>query len=244
MTEPMEGDWSRTEIFWAFTIAIVFLGLSAAVLGRWVERVGPRVSGLVSAVCWSGGFLISALAIELHNIWLLYFGYGVVGGCGLGIGYITPVSTLIKWFPDRRGLATGLAIMGFGGGAMVASPLSELLMRYFANDTSTGVLQTFLVLGTLYFVVMTCGALAFRLPAGSEALIAKQDAIQEGKYSAQRTYLDPSEALGATAFYRLWIILFLNVTAGIGILDVASPMIQEMFPGRVLAAEAAGFVGL
>ncbi len=244
ITESIEGDWTRTEIFWAFTIAIVFLGLSAAVLGRWVERVGPRVSGLVSAVCWSGGFLISALAIELHNIWLLYFGYGIVGGCGLGIGYITPVSTLIKWFPDRRGLATGLAIMGFGGGAMVASPMSEALMRYFANAESTGVLQSFLVLAVVYLVVMTCGALAFRLPAGSEELIAKQDATHEDKNSVTRTYLDPVEAIGTTVFYRLWIVLFLNVTAGIGILDVASPMIQEMFPGRVLAAEAAGFVGL
>lgn len=244
ITKSIEGDWSRTAIFWAFTIAIVFLGLSAAVLGRWVERVGPRVSGLVSAVCWSSGFLISALAIELHNIWLLYFGYGVVGGCGLGIGYITPVSTLIKWFPDRRGLATGLAIMGFGGGAMVASPLSEALMRYFANEESTGVLQTFLVLGALYFVVMTCGALAFRLPSGSEELIAKQDAIHEEGNKADRTYLDPAEAIQTPVFYRLWMVLFLNVTAGIGILDVASPMIQEMFPGRVLAAEAAGFVGL
>ena len=244
ITESIEGDWSRTEIFWAFTIAIVFLGLSAAVLGRWVERVGPRVSGLVSAVCWSSGFLISALAIHFHNIWLLYFGYGLVGGCGLGIGYITPVSTLIKWFPDRRGLATGLAIMGFGGGAMVASPMSEALMRYFATAESTGVLQSFLVLAVVYFVVMTFGALAFRLPFGSEALIAKQDATYEDKNSVTRTYLDPVEAIGTTVFYRLWIVLFLNVTAGIGILDVASPMIQEMFPGRVLAAEAAGFVGL
>src|SRR5215472_12998209 len=119
------GDWRLTELGWIFTLAMVFLGLSAAFGGRWLDRAGPRKSGFVSACCWGLGFYLSALGVHIHNIWLLYFGYGVLGGCGLGLGYITPVSTLIKWFPDRRGMATGMAIMGFGGGAMIAAPLSQ-----------------------------------------------------------------------------------------------------------------------
>ena len=246
ITESTTEDWARTQVFWAFTLGIVFLGLSAAVMGRWVERVGPRVSGLVAAVCWSSGFLIGALAISIHNIWLFYLGYGVIGGCGLGIGYITPVSTLIKWFPDHRGLATGLAIMGFGGGAMIASPLSEILMKLFSSPESTGVAQSFLVMGLVYLVVMTCGAFGFRLPQTHPVpeTVAEPNADELQKAKADPTFLDPSEAIKTKVFYLLWIILFLNVTAGIGILDVASPMIQEMFPGKVNAATAAGFVGL
>src|SRR5262245_17862255 len=158
------GDWKLTELGWIFTLAIVFLGLSAAFGGRWLEKAGPRKSGLLSACCWGSGFLVSALGVRLHAIWLLHLGYGVIGGCGLGLGYITPVSTLIKWFPDRRGMATGMAIMGFGGGAMIASPLSEILMRRFATPTSTGVMETFVVMGVVYFVFMVCGAFAFRVP--------------------------------------------------------------------------------
>ena len=125
------GDWTLSQVVWVFTVAIVFLGLSAAVAGRWLERVGPRTVGLVAAVCWSGGFLLGGLAIWLHQLWLLYLGYGVLGGCGLGLGYVSPVSTLIRWFPDRRGMAAGMAIMGFGGGAIIATPLQEQLLRAF-----------------------------------------------------------------------------------------------------------------
>ena len=120
ITKPIPGDWTRPQLGWIFTIAIVFLGTSAALFGRWLERAGPRKSGMVAALCWCAGFLVGAPASALHQLWLLYLGYGVLGGCGLGLGYITPVSTLIKWFPDRRGMATGMAIMGFGGGAMIA----------------------------------------------------------------------------------------------------------------------------
>jgi len=125
------GDWSLSQVVWVFTVAIVFLGLSAAVAGRWLERVGPRTVGLVAAVCWSGGFLLGGLAIQMHQLWLLYLGYGVLGGCGLGLGYVSPVGTLIRWFPDRRGMAAGMAIMGFGGGAIIATPLQEQLLRTF-----------------------------------------------------------------------------------------------------------------
>jgi MFS family permease len=128
---PAAGDWNLKEVVWIFTVAIVFLGLSAAVAGKWLERVGPRVVGSVSALCWGGGFLLGALGIHLHQLWLLYLGYGVIGGCGLGLGYVSPVSTLMRWFPDRRGMAAGMAIMGFGGGAMIATPLKENLIRYF-----------------------------------------------------------------------------------------------------------------
>src|SRR5215203_5431492 len=164
VSEPSAADWKQTQLAWIFTIAIVFLGLSAAAFGRWLEHAGPRKSGFVAACCWSLGFLISALGVQQHRIWLLYVGYGVLGGCGLGLGYITPVSTLIKWFPDRRGMATGMAIMGFGGGAMIASPLSDRLMKLFATPDSVGVWQTFVALAGIYFAFMMVGALAYRIP--------------------------------------------------------------------------------
>ncbi|MEY2934831.1 MAG: hypothetical protein RL033_5580, partial [Pseudomonadota bacterium] len=139
ISESLASDWKLTELGWIFTIAMFFLGASAAVFGKWVQAQGPRKSGLTAAVCWGTGFLLGALGIQTHQLWLVYLGYGALGGCGLGIGYITPVSTLISWFPDRRGMATGMAIMGFGGGALLASPLSGLLRKQCASPTSTGV---------------------------------------------------------------------------------------------------------
>src|SRR3954467_11882514 len=165
VTRSIPGDWRLTQLGWIFTIAIFVLGVSAALFGKWVQSEGPRKSGVVAAVCWGLGFLVGSLGIHLHQLWLVYFGYGVLGGCGLGIGYITPVSTLISWFPDRRGMSTGMAIMGFGGGALIASPLSDFLMRHFSSPTSTGVEQTWVVLGVVYFLYMTAGALGYRLPA-------------------------------------------------------------------------------
>jgi MFS family permease len=241
VTESVPGDWKMEQTFWPFTLAIVFLGLSAAVFGRWAERVGPRVSGIASTVLWSSGFLLGALGVHMHQLWLVCVGYGVVGGCGLGIGYITPVSTLIKWFPDRRGLATGLAIMGFGGGAMVASPLSERLMSWLSGPDSAGVAETFVVLGMLYLPCMLAGAFAFRLPPGQAARDAA--AAQAGS-STTGGSMQASEAMATRSFWCLWLVLFCNVTAGIGILDVASPMIQKMFPDKIDPALAAGFVGL
>ena len=243
VTAPAPGDWTQKELAWVFTIAIVFLGLSAAVFGKWLERVGPRRSGVTAAMCWAGGFLVSALAVKTHQLWLLYLGYGVLGGCGLGIGYITPVSTLIKWFPDRRGLATGLAIMGFGGGAMIASPLSQVLLDHFASATGVGVAQSFVALGVGYGLFMLGGAFLFRVPAPDWAPAGWTPPTTQHSLVAGGTVL-VGDAVKAPQFYLLWAILFLNVTAGIGILEQASPMIQEMFPGRVTAAAAAGFVGL
>src|ERR1700678_3203432 len=158
-------DWDLKQVGWIFSIAIAILGLSAAVFGRWVERAGPRKAMFIAALCFGGGFIVSAVGIHFHQLWLVYLGYGVLGGCGLGIGYISPVSTLIKWFPDRPGLATGLAIMGFGGGALIAAPLSVKLMEHFKTPTSAGVLEAFVTMGVIYFMFMMIGVYAVRVPA-------------------------------------------------------------------------------
>jgi MFS family permease len=237
------NDWDLKEVGWIFSIAIVFLGSSAALLGRWVERVGPRMAMFTAAVCFSGGFLVSAFGIHVHQLWLLYLGYGVLGGCGLGIGYISPVSTLIKWFPDRPGMATGMAIMGFGGGALVAAPLSLLLMQHFTTATSNGVLETFVTMGVIYFMFMMIGVYAVRVPEahwtpqGFTAAQGSQTGITDANVAVDMAWRTPQ-------FWLLWGVLCMNVTAGIGVLGQASPMIQEIFAGRVSPVAAAGFVGL
>lgn len=236
-------DWKLTTLGWIFSLAIVFLGLSAAVAGKWLEKVGPRMTMFTAACCFGGGFILSAIGVQTHQIWLLYLGYGVIGGCGLGLGYVSPVSTLIKWFPDRRGMATGMAIMGFGGGAMLGSPLSVGLMKHFQSSTSVGVAETFLVMGALYFISMTIGSLAIRIPPSDW----KPDGWTppaEAKKMVTQNHVHIDQALKTPQFYLLWLILCLNVTAGIGILGQASVMIQEMFKGRITPEAAAGFVGL
>ncbi|MEJ2061516.1 MAG: OFA family MFS transporter [Gammaproteobacteria bacterium] len=247
VTHQAPGDWRLTSIGWIFSIAILVLGLSAAFGGHWVERVGPRKAMAVSAVTFGGGFLVSALGVHTHQLWLLYLGYGVLGGIGLGFGYVSPVSTLIKWFPDRRGLATGMAIMGFGGGAMLASPMSVALMNHFSSATSVGVAQTFVVLGILYLVAIGFGAVIVRVPpdgwkpagwSGENAAdSAKARLITDG-------HVHINQAMKTPQFYLMWMALFLNVTAGIGVLGQASAMSQEMFPGVIAAGAAAGFVGM
>jgi MFS family permease len=244
ITQSLPNDWKQTQLAWIFTIAIVCLGLSAALFGRWLEHAGPRKSGTVAACCWGLGFFISALGVKVHNISLLYLGYGVLGGCGLGLGYITPVSTLIKWFPDRRGMATGMAIMGFGGGALIASPLSQLLLDHYKSPTSIGVAQSFMTLGTIYLVSMLAGAFLFRVPAPHWRPAGWQPSAQSARSLMTRRHVHVDSAIRTPSFYLLWAVLFLNVTAGIGILEQASPMIQEMFKGQVKASAAAGFVGL
>jgi MFS family permease len=244
ITESAPGDWKQSQLAWIFTIAIVFLGLSAAVFGRWLEHAGPRKSGVVAACCWSTGFLISALGVKLHNIWLLYLGYGVLGGCGLGLGYITPVSTLIKWFPDRRGMATGMAIMGFGGGALIASPLSQILLDHYKSPTSVGVAASFVTLAVLYLGAMLFGAFLFRVPAPGWRPAGWEPPPQGTRRLITQQHVHVDSAVKTASFYLLWAVLFLNVTAGIGILEQASPMIQEMFKGVVKPEAAAGFVGL
>jgi MFS family permease len=243
LTQSAPGDWNLKELGWIFSIAIVFLGSSAAVFGRWVERVGPRKSMFVAALCFGGGFLVSAVGIHLHQLWIIFLGYGVLGGCGLGIGYISPVSTLIKWFPDRPGMATGMAIMGFGGGALIAAPLSVLLMANFKTATSNGVLETFVTMGVIYFMFMMIGVLSVRVPAddwkpsGWTAPAKPKQLVTTANVAVDQAWRTPQ-------FWLLWVVLCMNVTAGIGVLGQASPMIQEMFPGKVTAPAAAGFVGL
>ncbi len=157
-------DWRIADLGWMYTLFFVLLGISAATWGGWLERAGPRKAGVVSAFCWCGGLLISALGVIYHQLWMLWLGSGVIGGIGLGLGYISPVSTLIKWFPDRRGMATGMAIMGFGGGAMIGAPLANLLMNQFRTENSVGVWQTFVAMAAIYFVFMLAGAFGYRLP--------------------------------------------------------------------------------
>lgn len=236
-------DWKLTTLGWIFSLAIVFLGLSAAFGGKWLEKVGPRLTMFVAACCFGGGFLISALGVHLHEIWLVYLGYGVIGGIGLGLGYVSPVSTLIKWFPDRRGMATGMAIMGFGGGAMIGAPLSVLLMDHFKSAESVGVVQTFLVMGGLYFGSMMIGALTIRIPPPNWQPEGWTPPVVQNKMITDK-HVHIDQALKTPQFYLLWLVLCLNVTAGIGVLGQASVMIQEMFKGLVTPASAAGFVGL
>ncbi len=243
ITESGPGDWKLTTLGWIFTLAIVFLGLSAATFGKWLERVGPRKAGVVAACCWASGFMIAAVGVELHHIWLLYLGYGVIGGIGLGIGYISPVSTLIKWFPDRRGMATGMAIMGFGGGALIGAPLAVALMKHYATPTSLGVSQTFITMGAIYFVFMLGGAFGYRLPPIDWKPAGWTPVAHQGEMITRR-HVNVSEAWKTPQFWFLWMVLCMNVSAGIGVLGQASPMIQEVFRGRVTASAAAGFVGL
>ena len=243
ITEPAPDDWKLTELGWIFSIAIFFLGASAAVCGRWVEEGGPRRAMFTAGLCWAGGFLVSAFGVYAHQLWIVYLGYGVLGGCGLGLGYISPVSTLIKWFPDRPGMATGMAIMGFGGGAFIASPLSVWLMGLFSTDTHVGVAETFIALGLVYLVFMWVGAAIVRVPAPDWKPAGYTPPVQAQKL-VTRNDVYVYDALKTPQFWLIWAVLCLNVTAGIGVLGQASAMSQEMFPGQVTALAAAGFVGL
>jgi MFS family permease len=277
-------DWSLSEVVWVFTVAIVFLGLAAAFAGKWLESVGPRKVGVVAACCWGGGYLVGGAGIMTHQLWLLYLGYGVIGGCGLGLGYVSPVSTLIRWFPDRRGMAAGMAIMGFGGGAMIGTPLKEFFIRlfyqapeylgtvdqvslvteagrrfveisgalqevviigaaevrnltmpgpegvYLVNTGAAGVAETFLILGVIYLIVMLFAAFSYRIPAEDwkpQGWVEPSDEKRGALISAKNVDID--QALKTPQFYQLWIVLCLNVTAGIGVLGVARTMITEIF---------------
>jgi len=301
---PSFADWSLQDVTWIFSVAIVALGLAAAFAGRWLEKVGPRMVGVVAALCWGGGFLIGALGIYWHQLWLLYLGYGVIGGCGLGLGYVSPVSTLIRWFPDHRGMATGMAIMGFGGGAMIGAPLKRFFIQLFyeapqylgsmeevslitqagrrfveqageqlevvligANDVanmmvpgpegvyvvgtgSVGVAQTFLVLGLLYFIVMLIAAFSYRVPPENWQPEGYVTPTEESDARSMVTThnVDIDEALKTPQFYQLWLVLCMNVSAGIGVLGVASTMMSEIFgttlPNIVDGAFAATYVSM
>jgi MFS family permease len=240
---PAPEDWTMEALAWIFSLALGMLGLSAAMFGKWLEKVGPRRAMAAATACFSGGFLIAALGIKLHLIALVYLGYGFIGGIGLGLGYISPVSTLIKWFPDRPGMATGMAIMGFGGGAMIGSPLSVFLMDRFKSATSMGVLETFVAMGLIYGAFMLFGVLTVRIPPPGWKPEGYVPSAQPKKLVTHAN-VEVGKAWGTPQFWMLWMVLCMNVTAGIGILEQASPMIQEMFPGKITASAAAGFVGL
>ena len=254
-------DWRIPELQWTFILFFVFLGSAAFLCGGWLERAGPRKAGVVATICWCGGLAISAFGIMIHQLWLLWLGSGVIGGIGLGLGYISPVSTLIKWFPDRRGMATGMAIMGFGGGAMIGAPLADRLMKYYATSTSVGVWETFLTLAAGYFVFMLAGSLGYRVPAEGWKPSGWQPAATAKKALVTDKNVALEVAWRTQQFWLLWAVLCLNVTAGIGILSMASPLLQEVFGGHLIgvsatfdqltadqkgqiAAIAAGFTGL
>jgi MFS family permease len=228
-------DWQISTLGWMFTLFFLLLGISAATWGGWLERAGPRKAGVVAAVCWCGGMLISALGIYTHQFWVMLLGSGVIGGIGLGLGYISPVSTLIKWFPDRRGMATGMAIMGFGGGAMIGSPLAADLMKYFASPTSVGVAQTFVVMALVYFVFMMAGAFGYRVPetGWKPEGWTPPPANAKNNMITQR-HVHVSKVWGIPQFWLIWMVLTMNVSAGIGVIGMASPMLQEVFGGSLI----------
>lgn len=239
LTKPIMQAMGFTlqETTWTFSIAILFLGLSAGFLGSYVEKHGPRRSGLVSTIFFGIGMLGTAFALSQHSLLLMYLFYGVIGGIGLGTGYITPVSTLVKWFPNNRGLATGLAIMGFGFASLIAGPVMQLLIAKY------GLINNFIILGCVYMVIMTASSLYLeppKVPAVTEVK-AKLASLPENN-QAQYTV---NEAMKTWHFYALWWIFFTNITCGIGLLAVASPMAQEVIQMTPLAAASmVGIIGL
>ena len=248
--KPLEGalDISGTLSALPFTIGIVVLGLSAAIFGTWVDRNGPRMAMFAAMCCFCGGWLVGSAGLAIHQYWLVLLGYGLLGGIGWGIGYISPVSTLIKWFPDKPGMATGLAIMGFGGGALIASPWSTAMLDLFGTE-SMGIAKTFLVCGLGYAVFMSVGWLLVRVPRDdwkpsgwTPEPLTEGSIVTGGQVSAINAIKTPQ-------FWLLWIVLCFNVTAGIGILEKASPIYQDFFPApaaaaAVLTAAAAGYVAM
>ncbi len=228
-------DWKISTLGWMYTLFFVLLGSSASIWGGWLERVGPRKVGVVSALCWSGGMLFSALGVYLHQFWMMVLGSGIIGGIGLGLGYISPVSTLIKWFPDRRGMAAGMAIMGFGGGAMIGSPLAADLMKYFATPTDVGVMQTFVVMAIVYFVFMMGGAFSYRIPeTGWKPAGWTPKPAQVNNAMITQHHVHVSKVWGIPQFWLIWMVLCMNVSAGIGVIGMASPMLQEVFGGSLI----------
>ena len=236
-------DWKVASLGWMYTLFFVFLGISAALFGGWVERSGPRKAGVAAAVLWCGGLVLGAIGVIGHQLWLLWLGSGVIGGLGLGLGYISPVSTLVKWFPDRRGMATGMAIMGFGGGAMIGAPLANLLMNYFKTATDVGVWKTFLAMAAIYFVFMMIGAFRYRLPpAGWRPEGWTPPPATNTMITQHQVHL--KDAHKTPQFWLIWWVLTLNVSAGIGVIGMASPMLQEIFAGKLIGHPGLAFNAL
>ena len=236
-------DWLQTDLAITYSLFFVVLGSSAALFGGWLERAGPRKAGVVAACCWCGGLVISAGGIYLHQLWMMWLGSGVIGGVGLGLGYISPVSTLIKWFPDKRGMATGMAIMGFGGGALVGGPLANLLMNQFKAPGSVGVWQTFLVMAAIYTVFMFAGAFGYRVPPNNWLPDGWVKPSAKNAMVTTRS-VDLKDAHKTPQFWLIWTVLCLNVSAGIGVISVASPLLQEIFGGGLIGQPGVGFSAL
>ena len=237
------SSWNLKEVGYIFSIAIAFLGISAALFGAWLEKAGPRRAMFYAAICFGAGFIIASFGASAHQLALIYLGYGVVGGVGLGLGYISPVSTLIKWFPDRPGLATGLAIMGFGGGAMIGGPLANNLMAHFKAAGQPSIPYTMITMGILYFIFMMFGVFTIRVPQTGWKPEGWVPPIKRSALISSHN-VAVTEAWKTPQFWLLWVVLFVNVTAGIGILEQAAPMIQDLFKGQISPAAAVGFVGI
>jgi MFS family permease len=231
-------NWDISALGWIYTLFFVFLGCSAALWGGWLEHVGPRKAGVVAAVCWAGGMALSTLGVSTHQLWIMVLGLGVIGGIGLGLGYISPVSTLIKWFPDKRGMATGMAIMGFGGGAMIGSPLATKLMAAFGSDGTNGVQTTLLVMAAGYFLFMLGGAFGYRIPTtGWKPAGWTPPAEEATKATITRGHVHVKRIWGIPQFWLVWLLLTMNVSAGIGVIGLASPMLQEIFGGHLIGLD-------
>ena len=234
-------NWTLTDVTITFSVAIFFLGLSAALMGKFVESKGPRAAATLAAVLFGLGTVGSGLAIYMESKILLYLTYGVLGGAGLGIGYISPVSMLVKWFPDRRGMATGLAIMGFGFASAISGPAIKVLID------AVGVSSTFYILGSIYFIIMFTAAQYLANPPEGYMPERLSDAINTGKKKIKEDLVNitRNEAVKTARFYGLWIMLFINVTCGIAIISVASPLLQEVIGISALAAASAvGLMGI
>jgi len=231
-------NWDVSALGWIYTLFFVFLGAAAALWGGWLEHVGPRKAAFVAALCWAGGMAVSTIGVATHQLWIMVLGLGVIGGIGLGLGYISPVSTLIKWFPDRRGMATGMAIMGFGGGAMIGSPLANQLMTSFGGDGTNGVQTTLLIMAAIYFVFMMGGAFGYRIPAsGWKPEGWTPPAASESKVLITRGHVHVKRIWGIPQFWLVWLVLTMNVSAGIGVIGLASPMLQEIFGGHLIGLD-------
>ena len=231
-------DWKVSTLGWMYTLFFVLLGSSAALWGGWLERAGPRKAGVIATLCWSLGMIVSGFGIYIHQFWIMILASGVIGGIGLGLGYISPVSTLIKWFPDRRGMATGMAIGGFGGGAMIGSPLAADLMKYYATPTDVGVAPTFVVMGCIYFVFMLAGALSYRIPETGwtpKGWTPPDHSAKNAMITHRHVHVE--QVWGIPQFWLIWVVLCMNVSAGIGVIGMASPMLQEVFGGTLIGID-------
>ena len=232
-------NWSVPSVSFTFTLFIAWLGIAAAIWGGWLERVGPRKAGVVAALCWCGGMAAGAVGIYVHQLWIVWLGTGVLGGVGLGLGYISPVSTLIKWFPDRRGMATGFAIMGFGGGAMIGSPLATALMSSFSGSATNGVSQAYLIMALIYFLFMLGGAFGYRIPPNGWRPAGWDPKANDGKTMITRRHVHLNTAWKTPQFWCIWGVLCMNVSAGIGVIAMASPMLQDVFGAKLIGADGA-----